>query len=683
MIDTTKKIVISTLIFLFPLFFLPLTQEYYLTNKWYLLLYGVLILTALTTINFIITKKITLRKTPFDGALFLILVTSTISLLLMSPNKVQGFLNPITGVGILYILSLFYFLVTQSGLHKRENMNQLIHNALTYSSIVLSVITIIFFFNPFKNVKFPLDLQFLSSPLFSPMGITLDLALFLGFFLVQTLIMMMMKNKKSSHEEVKKDRTFQLNAFSLVVVAIALALSIFTLIKPIPGSGTNNTPKVSIINSLPPYSNSWYTAIDTLKKPLPALFGVGPDNYAAAWTRSKTSEYNQNAIWQTNFDRASSLFLHILTEYGILGIVALVLLILYAIRSVFQMNHAEDIKRYFIYSLAYLVAVMILFPPSLPVIFLFFVLLMQIANEQPRHEEAKALDLSAFLPVVLGISLISLIVTVVVAYFLGRTYVAEYYFKRSLNSFAQNNARDTYLYQQKAILANNLVERYRVNFSQLNMLLANNLASSKKDKLTDEDKQNINQAIQAAISEAKAAVALNPQKATNWENLAIIYRNILNVAEGADSWTVSAYQRAILLDPSNPALRLNLGGIFYSLGAYSDAIKIFEQAVSLKPDWSNAHYNLAWASYQAKDVQRAVQEMQNVLVLINNPKSEDYKLAQKDLEKFKKDLPKEEAKPETKEGAKPKELSIPTPPAQTISPKLELPKEASPEANPE
>jgi len=70
-------------------------------------------------------------------------------------------------------------------------------------------------------------------------------------------------------------------------------------------------------------------------------------------------------------------------------------------------------------------------------------------------------------------------------------------------------------------------------------------------------------------------------------------------------------------------------------------------------------------------------------VLINNPKSEDYKLAQKDLEKFKKDLPKEEAKPETKEGAKPKELSIPTPPAQTISPKLELPKEASPEANPE
>jgi cytochrome c-type biogenesis protein CcmH/NrfG len=214
------------------------------------------------------------------------------------------------------------------------------------------------------------------------------------------------------------------------------------------------------------------------------------------------------------------------------------------------------------------------------------------------------------------------------------------------------------------------------------MLLANNLAAQKKDKLTDEDKQNINQAIQAAISEAKAAVALNPQKASNWENLAIIYRNILNVAQGADGWSVSAYQRAILLDPMNPTLRLNLGGIFYSLKEYSDASKIFEQVVGLKPDWSNAHYNLAWADFQQKDYQKAVQEMQNVLTLINDPKSADYKVAQKDLAEFKKQLPKDEATPEATGSAQTEQLSIPTPPAQSISPKIELPNTASPEANP-
>ena len=93
------------------------------------------------------------------------------------------------------------------------------------------------------------------------------------------------------------------------------------------------------------------------------------------------------------------------------------------------------------------------------------------------------------------------------------------------------------------------MEKYHIDFSRLNLLIANNIARKDKDKITEQDRQTIAQAIQAAIAEAKNVVALNPQRSTNWENLALIYRNIINVAQGADQWTIAAYQRAIVTDP--------------------------------------------------------------------------------------------------------------------------------------
>ena len=131
--------------------------------------------------------------------------------------------------------------------------------------------------------------------------------------------------------------------------------------------------------------------------------------------------------------------------------------------------------------------------------------------------------------------------------------------------------------------------------------------------MTQQDKQIIAQSIQASIAEAKAAITLNPQKASHWENLAGIYRGIIKTAEDADAWTISSYQRAISLDPRNPSYRLSLGGVHYSLGNYESAISFFEQAVNLKPDWSNAYYNLAWAAYNVKDYTKAIKAMEKVV----------------------------------------------------------------------
>ena len=301
---------------------------------------------------------------------------------------------------------------------------------------------------------------------------------------------------------------------------------------------------------------------------------------------------------------------------------------------------------------------------------------------QTTTTDVQTQNLASLPPIYIGTVVISLALIGTSGYFLGRSYASEYYFKKSIEGIAKNNLKEVYDNQRQAIVLNPYIERFRTSFAQTNLVIANNLSSKIKDKkISEQDRQTITQAIQAGIAEGKAVVTLNPQRANNWENLAVIYSNIINVAQEADVWTISAYQRAILADPQNPVYRVGLGGVYYSQNKYDDALRFFEQAVSIKPDWPNASYNYAWANFQVKNYPQAVNAMQNTLKLINQKTNKvDYEKVVKELEEFKKMLPKEEVKTDNVDKPTESNLNLPTPPTSQISPKLELQKEASPEA---
>lgn len=651
----TKYFILYTILFLFPLFFLPFTQEFFVTNKLYLLIVGALLLLAVSLIQFVTTKKLVWQKAPLDVPVLIFVISIALSVLLSSPNRIQAILNPNFGLAEIVSLSVFYYYLSRVVPEKSGHMGSLLQ-ILNISAVILSIITIIFFFNPFKNANFPAYFQFLKSSGFTPLGDQLNLALFLGFFAILALVSLI-KNKYTKYST--------LNTGYFAIILLALLLTSYSLYKQLP--------------ILPPFNISWYAAVETLKQPLTALFGVGIDNFASMFTRVKDIYYNQSTLWQINsFAVSRSAVLQIFTEAGLFGIVAFLVLVVSLIRSsqITQKKLTENTHKWL--PLLYVLIVMLLFPVSLPVIFLFFLLLAIQQSANPTIKSST--DLAEIIPLFLGIIIIGVAVIGILTYFTAQSYLAEYYFKKSLDGYMANNAQALYDNQRQAIIINPYIERFHINFSQTNLLLADNIAAKAgKNKLSEQDKQTITQAIQAAIAEAKAAVALNPQKSANWENLAVIYRNILSVAQGADAWTVSAYQRAIVLDPQNPIYRLNLGGVYYSLASYDQAEQLFEQAASLKPDWANAHYNLAWSAYKKKDYQLAASEMQNVLNLVNpNSDKTDYDRASQELEQFKKFLPSPTPTPEATRSAKP-QLTLPTR-APSISPKITLPKTASPEA---
>jgi len=662
-------------IFLFPLFFLPITQEFYLTNKLYLISFGALFLLLISTIKFAFTKKITWQKGLFDNLLVLFLLTLAISIVLSSPNKIQAILNPNFGLLTFFSLTILYFYLSRISIN--------FYLFLSISTLFLSIITIIFFFQPFKNINLPQPFQFLKNPTFTPLGSQLDLAIFLGFF---TLVGILQIIKQEQNNEKLKNKHLILNAFFLIITLTALSLTLYTLLKP---SSTNLNQLQLVSTPLPPFRLSWYAAVEILKNPKTAFFGVGVDNFASIFTRVKDIVYNQSPLWQIfSFNFSRSAILHLITETGILGFVAFVLLFISIVKKLISTD-SNNFKLISPILFGYLFICLLLFPPSLITWFLLFVVLAELSSKDVvTHVVTKEINLTELLPFYIVTIIFSLIFIGGGSYLLGRAYASEVYFKTALDGIVKNDAKQAYDNMRNAIILNPFIERYRINFSQLNLILANNIAQKagqpqgkdqKPYELTEQDRQNISQAIQAAISEAKAAVSLNSQKALNWENLAEIYRNIINTAQGADVWTISSYQRAIVSDPQNPVYRLNLGGVYYSLGNFEEATKIFEQAVVLKPDWPNAYYNLAWANYQKQNYQAAVSAMENVVRLLDPKKDKiDFEKAQKELEEFKKQLPKEE-KETTQEAVTQPRLTLPSP-IPTGQPKIELPKEASPEA---
>ncbi len=657
--SSVKKALLGTLLFLFPVFFLTTTQEFFLTNKLYLLVFGSLLLLAASTVGILMTKKINWKKGPFDTALSFFLIASAISIVFFSPNKVGALLNQNFG-----LLALLSFTIVFMYLEKAHYQSRTLI-LLRYSTFILGLATIFFFFQPFKNATLSPFMQFLRNPAFSPLGNRVDLALFLGFFLVAALVDVARRKKQNTFDWI-----------FLVVVSIATGLTVFRIFKP-------ETAAQTLL--LPPFDISWRAAVETLKNPLNALFGVGMDNFASAFAQAKTALYNRTPLWTINsFNVGRSGVLQIFTETGLLGLAALGSVLWTGLQHI-QKDDRRDVL--FAALFTYMVLVLLLFPISLPVLFLFFITLTLTPHVR---EESQPFNLGTIIPLYIFVVIFFVAILGGLFYLVGRAYSAELYFRKSFVGLIRNNAKELYDNQRQAVILNPFIERFRINFAQTNLLIATNIAQrarpartvdgqpTQAKQLTAEERQTVTQAIQASIQEAKAAVALNPKKASNWQNLGTIYRNVLNVARGADVWTISSYQRAIVLDPMNPIYRLDLGGVFYTLRNYGEATRAFESAASLRPTWANAYYNLAWANFQNKSYANAIRSMEITLTLIDKDKSpEDYKKVASELGEFKKRLPADDS---SATGSASQELSLPTPPQPEVSPKVELPKDASPEA---
>lgn len=638
-LETIEKYILFAAVAILPVFIVLNTTAPAVASKMQLLIVAGSLLLILWVLRMFVKGTITFALGKFDFGVILLALAYLASAILKTPNKMEAFFIP--GVATFMILAaIFYFLVNQLD-KKAKNGIQI---ALLLSGVLLALSLI--FAGLGLLSKIPQLPALVKDPLFNPVGGLIPAGIYL-IPIVFLGISLILKEK----DLIKK--VFWGVTTSVIIMSLVILVS-----GALPGKP--QFPK------FPNLQTSWEVTVGALAKS--PLFGMGPGNYLSAFNQFRPVSYNATDLWSVRFTTATNFYLTLITETGLLGLAA-ILILLFSVYKEFRLG----LKFEKLALIAFLL-LLVIFPTS-PVLFVpLFTLLALLSGSEEKVISLNTISVGAsakFASKVPSIILGLLILAGVTAadYFGARIVIAEYTFTKSLAALNANDAKGTYNLMQRAVNQNPKVDRYHTSLAQVDMAIAQSL-STKKD-LTDEDKQIITQLVQQSINEAKAGVTLNPGRSGNWEVLAQIYRTIMPFAQGADNFAVQTYLQAVSLDPTNPTLRISLGGVYYALGRFDDAIEAFKLAVLAKPDLANAHYNLAIAYREKKDYANAIKEMNSVLSLVEKD-SQDYTLARTTLDELEKNKP----------AGKITEGESLTPPEEVgtsnIKPPITLPEEATP-----
>lgn len=461
--------------------------------------------------------------------------------------------------------------------------------------------------------------------------------------------------------------------FLAIPVGIALVLVVLGFVpsanNPLSSKKANFPVEIQL-----PFVTSWKVSASAFRDS--PFLGTGPSTYLFNFTYYKPTDYNSTNIWNLRFDTAYNEFLYALGTIGGLGFVALLFF------CVVILNFGLRGMRYSDNNLASGLAIgaiagvcMLILHPTTVVMFVAFLsilaMLMALHKSTSNVEEltigikASKLKNTPFgdsetisnmvagdiLPMILFIPIF--IMVLIGLYNTYQVVSSDYYHRLALNAASSQSvnydcpipgskpqdkptaAIVTYNCLVKAETLNPRIDLVRTDLAQTNFALANAIASAKgptetspSGSLTDQDKQTIQQLLSQSIAEAKNSIVLSQKNPQNYEVLASIYRQVAGVAENALSFSLDAYGRAIERDPLNPLLRLNVGGIYYSIKNYDLAIRFFSDAVNLKQDYANAYYNLSVALRDKGDLKSAETVAEQVVsILQKDTKNPDYKTA--------------------------------------------------------
>src|SRR5258708_2115320 len=575
---------IIAVVTLTPLFFLPLTTEFFDTPKLILISVAVLVLLVLWSLTWVIQGKVSITRTLLDLPLLLILVVVILSSIFSDTRYISilGNFPRIHGSAISWVSYILFYFVLVSNLRTTAQVKAVYYGLLLSSAVValISLAAYFGFFLPFaftKVVNFtttgssfssaallalllPLPLislvkasKFASLPLSLGLsvlfGITLaligDLASLVAAVLAVGLVLY-------THQGPALRKILPFLAIPVLISVLVFAASMLPLSTNVLSQLRNNFPKEIQL----PFTTSWKVSASSFRDT--PFLGTGPGSYLFNYTAYKPIDVNNTNLWNIRFDQAFNEYLQILGTLGGLGLLSLLFLTAMILGFGWRgLNyHQSENSHNLVVALsisAILSIVLLALHISTPVLMVVVLTLLAMLMALNKAFSVKVEELSIgikaskltdsnlivgdVLPIIL---FIPILVLVAIALWNGSKMVlADYHHRLALNS-ASSKAVDTYNELVQAENLNPYVDLYRTDLAQTNFALANAIASAKgptqaspSGSLTDQDKTNIQQLLSQSINEARVATVLSPKSAQNLEILASIYRQISGVAQNA------------------------------------------------------------------------------------------------------------------------------------------------------
>jgi len=661
MLEKVSNLVPIILAFLVPIFFLPISTEFYSFNKLALITAAVILLIILWGIKTIAGLRLEITKSILDIPILVLLGVTILSTIFSvnKTNSIWGSQGRWLGLFAFLMIIAYFYLSTPTFKNPKLIKRALI--ALVASATVSSVVSILSYYKIYLG-----SYSFLSIQNFTLAGSVTDV------IIVSSIATVVAFSLALQEREVRfkvfyfpviainfyyvsitgtltgwvlvglglllvllftgRERLLREKIALLVVAALILPILTITHIPQI--------AKVFVDKSYPlelklTSNSSWFISTSTVQD-YPML-GTGPSTFDLNFTRYKPLSMNSTNLWGIKFDKPNNEVYNTLATIGLLGIVAALFLVSRTIKFVYVTKDVKDEGGLSIVTSAFLAMILVSFLftyASILTTFLFFFALSLLIGvhsingnmskyTKPLVVEMTSLDsISSDNNIVISSQYMKYILSIptfLIAGYLGylafKDYAAEYYMKKGLVAVTRGDSANAYIFQNLAIKYNPSRDTYYDSLARLDLAIAGALAA--KTNITDVDKATIQTLVSEAIRNARIATEVaSPLNTDNWETRAIIYKNIGGMAANATDWAIGSYNTAITLDPTNPRLRVDLGGVYFAKGDYLSAANLFRQAASLKSDYANAHFNFALALANLKQYDQAKSELDMTKMLV-------------------------------------------------------------------
>lgn len=606
---TLVKILTPIVLFLTPLFFLPLTANFFTTPQQILIILVTLILLLGLTFDVLYYRHLPLGLSPIRLAL-IVFVGVIITGILANP---EGRTEALSGQGsLLLALAGFSYFLSLTQKHSPIKSHSVL--AFITGSFLLALHGLLQLTILHSSTFIP---SYMQDRGFTPTGSPLITASLL--VMGAAVAFSAMSTYSSS---LKKYYAIVAGTCSVITAIAYLSLML---------------PGGYLAPTLLPLAASWNIMLDAFKNTHNLIFGVGLANFSLLFTSVKPLFLNGTPLWNILPSTASTELFQWLTTTGLLGTSAFLYLIVSGLRQIAQ-SKSSLTPLSLVFTLS--VITLLITPGSVPVYLLFFAslgLISSAGSENILIQKSASFILALTLLTTVGYS----------GFHLVRLARAEYHMRQARVALASSDARTVYESNLQAVQLIPTMTNYRLSYSQVNLSLAASL--SQKEDLSDEEKAKINQLITQSIREAKASTSLRPHDARTWQNLGSIYANLLTVSEGANQFALDAYAQAVALDAGNPSLRLEFGNLLVQLAAgtkeesqkaiyLNRASSEFQTTIQLKPDYANAYYNLAKLLESVGDYSNAYLAMQKAVSLLE-PTSPDLTRANTELATIKSKVP--------------------------------------------
>jgi tetratricopeptide (TPR) repeat protein len=358
-----------------------------------------------------------------------------------------------------------------------------------------------------------------------------------------------------------------------------------------------------------------------------AFLGIGTNKFTDAWRLYKDNSINTTPFWNTDFNAGNGYITTFFVTTGVLGGVAwLVFLMLYVVTGIRRLLNTTNSDKmwYFIgvssfVSAMYVWGMSIIYVPGVVILLLGALCTgvslhaFAVLGGQEGRSISVGTNRRTGFALTLGVIVI-IIGSVSILYITGRHYSSVYAFNTSVISMQQGKGIDELEAQVVSAYQLSTSDVFAHRIAEYQLRRMNELATLTKP--TEEEQKKFRDASVDGVNAAQEAIKIDGLEPSNWEVLGGIYGVLASVGvEGAQQRAIEALKKSQELNPKNP-LPLLESAIVEARGGNIDGARTYiEQAITLKPNYTEAFYLLSQLEIAQGHIDAAIQSTNAVISL--------------------------------------------------------------------